>query len=356
MRWLVKKIYVILIVVFIIVSIYFIITIIGSSKEIIQAYNRITYTKQEGADNIRSNFLQVYSTYGEELFIALGIKKTDFMLSGIGDSSSIMPDENVTPFCTCDQKCLNQNEANIGCQVCTEDYTKCVMELYCLCVGPDKCSSTHTDTNCHACIYDITLCEVIQGETREPNPPPDVNPNPPPQQSPGGEHFVTTGKDGLGIIPQNTASFNYYGNPNGGLSIADAGCGILAAYFAYANNGGTKSFEQTILETFGDRVEVKNGAIYNRPGKGFEMGLGTQDWNRYCSNLGLSIGSRVNSSIPTEPGDYIFRYTYGSSGQHNIFIRVGNDGSIKAACSANKSWQETISRDGFKEAYYMKVN
>ena len=71
MKWLAKKMFTLLAIVFIIVSIYFIITIVGNRHEIIEAYNRITYTKQEGADNMRANFLQVYSTYGEDLLIEL---------------------------------------------------------------------------------------------------------------------------------------------------------------------------------------------------------------------------------------------------------------------------------------------
>lgn len=357
MRWLTKKVYTLLVIVFIIVSIYFIITVLGSSKEIIEAYNRITYTKQEGTDNIRSNFLQVYGTYGEELFIALGIKKSDFAMTGVSDSQSHTPEENNIPFCTCTQKCLDEATTDDSCGVCSYDYTECLQELVCMCLGPDKCGLGHVDSSCRACVHDVTLCEVVQGETRPAPTPPTPKPkpqNPPSTPSPGGNNFTTPGPDGLGIIVQSTPSFDYYGNPNGGLSIKDAGCGILAAYFAYANNGGQKSFEETILEAFSDRVELRDGAIYNKPGNGFSMGLGTSDWNHYCSTLGVSTSGRVNG-IPKEPGDYIFRYTYGTSGQHNIFVRVNADGSYQAACSANKSWQETISRNNFQAQYYIKV-
>ena len=351
MKWLAKKMFTLLAIVFIIVSIYFIITIIGNRHEIIEAYSRITYTKQEGADNMRANFLQVYSTYGEDLLIALGIKKSDFAISGAADSPSENPEE-YTPFCVCTQKCLDENTTDHSCSVCAVDYTQCAQTLICVCTGPDKCNDSRVDSNCRACTHDMTLCEVIQGQSR-PLPQPSL---PPPQnQFPVVNNFTIRGPDGLGIILQSTPSFDYYGNPNSGLSIKDAGCGILAAYFAYANNGGQKSFEETILQAFSDRVEVKNGAIYNKPGKGFSMGLNTPDWNYYCRTLGLNISGRGNG-IPTEPGDYIFRYTYDNSGQHNIFVRINADRSYQAACSANKSWQETINRKGFNPQYFMKVN
>lgn len=184
MKWLAKKMFTLLAIVFIIVSIYFIITIVGNRHEIIEAYNRITYTKQEGADNTRANFLQVYSTYGEDLLIALGIKKSDFAISGAADSPSENPEEH-TPFCVCTQKCLDESTTDHSCSVCAVDYTQCTQILICVCTGPDKCNDSHIDSNCRACTHDVTLCEVIQGQNR-PLPQPPSHPSQDPFPEPPG--------------------------------------------------------------------------------------------------------------------------------------------------------------------------
>ena len=330
------------------VSIFFIITIIGNRDVVVDAYNNLSDSKERGADVVRNNFLQVYGTYGEELFIALGINKTDFAPGGVGDSDPGTPGEEIYKVCTCTDKCTSDTDFDDTCEVCKVDWKQCAYIPPCTCLGnvTQPCDSTNVYASCEACNLDIKYClEKYKGGTGGP---------------PSGNTHTINGPDGLGYIEQSNPDWALIGNPNGGLSVKSAGCGILAAYAAYANNGGTESFEETILGCFPDRVETNaQGKLQNKSGKGFSMGLGTPDWNSYCGYLGLSV-SGPTSGIPNAEGDYIFRYLYSGGGQHNIFVRVEKDGSgnlvYRAACSSGLGWDNTINRSGFSPQYYYKVN
>ena len=193
--------------------------------------------------------------------------------------------------------------------------------------------------------------------------------SPPPQQDnasgdpgeipPTGNTHTIQGPDGLGIIKQWDDEWANIGNPGlGSNTMKRLGCGIFAAYSAYANRGGTSSFEDTLLNAFSDRIEVgSDGKLHNKANTGFEMGYGTGDWVKYVQTLGLQISGRIDGT-PSKPGDYLFRYEYTGSA-HNIFVRIteNSNGELtyQAGCSSQKSWADTIVRPGYTPKYYYKV-
>lgn len=144
----------------VIVLVYFIIAIIGNRKEVVNAYKAMTNTKEQGADNIRTNFLRVYGTYGEELFLALGMKKTDYDISGTVDSDTEM-DEPTVKLCTCTSECTSETDYDDTCEVCKLDWQQCAYVAPCTCSGQDRCTSTNVDSSCEACKKDYKNCAVI---------------------------------------------------------------------------------------------------------------------------------------------------------------------------------------------------
>lgn len=144
----------------VIVLVYFIIAIIGNRKEVVNAYKAMTNTKEQGADNIRTNFLRVYGTYGEELFLALGMKKTDYDISGTVDSDIEM-DEPTVKLCTCTAECKSDTDYDDTCEVCKLDWQQCYYVAPCTCSGPDRCTSTNVDSSCEACNKDYKNCAVV---------------------------------------------------------------------------------------------------------------------------------------------------------------------------------------------------
>lgn len=319
MRWLIKKIFTLLTIVFIIISIYFIITIIGNKDEIVEAYNRITYTKQEGADNIRTNFLQVYSTYGEDLFIALGVKKSDFALSGAADSPSENPEEYV-PFCTCTQKCLDESTTDHSCSVCAVDYTQCAQILICVCAGPDKCSDSHVDSNCRACTHDSTLCVVVEGQTNSnpsatptPSTPPTESNTPPPEPPGNGALWSLPA-----FFKQNEGTQAGWNVGGTSKTVAKIGCAITSLINLASWEGVSDLPAKFESATKNTNNFTSSGGVY---------------WDRFLSDIGSSyrlgtrgasfdtneVCSRLDNNQPT-----LFYYSspnsYYNGSQHFVFV------------------------------------
>lgn len=148
------------------VSIFFIFSIVGNRDKVIESFNAMNSVEAQGADVTRQNFLKVYSTYGEELFIALGIKKTDYAPNGVGDSDPGTPGESASKYCTCTDKCTSDSDFDDTCEVCKIDWTQCAYIPPCTCAGPDRCTPTNVDNSCEACKLDYTNCTVyMPGKT-----------------------------------------------------------------------------------------------------------------------------------------------------------------------------------------------
>lgn len=163
MRRLLKAIFMILGVSCIAVLIYFIVIIIGSKGEVVKQYKNMTSASTQGADNIHANFLRVYGTYGEELFIQLGLKKTDYAINGTSDSDSSMPGDKIQSGCTCTSLCTSDSDYDDTCDVCAKDWTQCAYVSPCTCAGPDRCTSSNVDDTCEACKISYTNCVVSTG-------------------------------------------------------------------------------------------------------------------------------------------------------------------------------------------------
>lgn len=145
------------------VSVFFIITIIGNRDIVVDAYNSLSSASKRGADAIRTNFLQVYSSYGEELFIALGVNKTDYAPGGIGDSDPGTGEGSdiLHEVCTCTDMCTSDTDFDDTCEVCKVDWQNCAYVPPCTCSGPDRCTQGNVDNSCEACKLDIRNCMVI---------------------------------------------------------------------------------------------------------------------------------------------------------------------------------------------------
>lgn len=163
MKRLLKAIFMILGVSCIAVLIYFIVIIIGSKGEVVKQYKNMTSASTQGADNIHANFLRVYGTYGEELFIQLGLKKTDYAINGTSDSDTSMPGDKVQSGCTCTSLCTSNSDYDDTCVVCSKDWTQCAYVPSCTCSGPDRCTSSNVDDTCEACKISYTNCIVSTG-------------------------------------------------------------------------------------------------------------------------------------------------------------------------------------------------
>lgn len=163
MKRLLKAIFMILGISCIAVLIYFIVIIIGSKGEVVKQYKNMTSASTQGADNIHANFLRVYGTYGEELFIQLGLKKTDYAINGTSDSDSSMPGDKVQSGCTCTSLCTSDSDYDDTCDVCSKDWTQCVYVPPCTCSGPDRCTSGNVDDTCEACKISYNNCIVSTG-------------------------------------------------------------------------------------------------------------------------------------------------------------------------------------------------
>lgn len=160
MRRLIKAILLTIVITCAGVSIYFIITIVGNRDIVVNAYNNLSNTNQQGADVIRTNFLQVYGTYGEELFIALGISKTDYAPGGVGDSDPGAPDGSENKICTCTDRCTSDSDFDDTCEICKHDWNKCAYVPPCTCSGTDRCNQTTVDQTCDACKISYINCKV----------------------------------------------------------------------------------------------------------------------------------------------------------------------------------------------------
>lgn len=163
MKKLLKAILTILGVSCIAVLIYFIVIIIGSKGEVVKQYKNMTSASVQGADNIHANFLRVYGTYGEELFIALGLKKTDYAVNGTSDSDVSMPGDTVYSGCTCTSRCTSDSDYDDTCDVCSKDWTQCAYVPPCSCSGSDRCTSSNVDSSCEACSISYMNCKVSMG-------------------------------------------------------------------------------------------------------------------------------------------------------------------------------------------------
>lgn len=309
------------------VSIFFIITIIGNRDVVVDAYNNLSDSKERGADVVRNNFLQVYGTYGEELFIALGINKTDFVPGGVGDSDPGTPGEELYKVCTCIDKCTSDTDFDDTCEVCKMDWKQCAFIPPCTCAGPDRCTSTNIDQSCDACKQSVANCKVqVQGQSQ-------------------GKYTQWNSAISLYECKQTSTLWGNVQTNSG--SWAQYACGTIAVYNAARNLGHTD-------KDMGDLIYELNKSTLSFDADGYLVGTakdvgenGTQ-WNAVVSTTGLNMSGPIdhNAGWPTSPGDYVIYYSHSNKHEKNgnsttnahwIYVHI-NSGS--KACITNPGKNE----------------
>ena len=331
MRQLIKAILLTIVITCAGVSIYFIITIVGNRDIVVNAYNNLSNTNQQGADVIRTNFLQVYGTYGEELFIALGISKTDYAPGGVGDSDHGAPDGSENKICTCTDRCTSDSDFDDTCEVCKHDWKKCAYVPPCTCSGTGRCTSTTVDTSCEACTISPSYCTI------------------PPKGGQSLGKYTQIASNGLYYVPQ---SATLWGNlKNGGNTWNVECCGTIAVYCAAANMGKIGSMP----EDMGDMVQRLNSSTVFFDSNGYlcghaeGVGENRTQWSAIVKDAGLNMGSPVSVEntlgYPTDPGDYVMYISHSTKHEykgnsttnaHWIYVKIDSSGNGLIANPASK--------------------
>lgn len=314
MKKLFKAIFMILGVSCIAVLIYFIVIIIGSKGEVVKQYKNMTSASTQGADNIHANFLRVYGTYGEELFIQLGLKKTDYAITGTSDSDTSMPGDKVQSGCTCTSLCTYDSDYDDTCDVCAKDWTQCAYVPPCTCSGPDRCTSGNVDDTCEACKISYTNCCIPTGA-------------------------VTPGA--LGGTYDGVWSHCQQGTENYKIKSISGSTGVHCFFIAMnCVASGLKGSTVTLDEVF-----AADGTVFTITGniaqsnKDVSGGSGTTRANNILSKLGISQRFVEEPSFSPNGGTYLLHasndsaHRFSSGGEH-WFIVNGDTLMSKAGTHA----------------------
>lgn len=313
------------------VSIFFIFSIVGNRDKVIEGFNAMNSVEAQGADVTRQNFLKVYSTYGEELFIVLGIKKTDYAPSGVGDSDPGTPGESASKYCTCTDKCTSDSDFDDTCEVCKIDWTQCAYVPPCCCTGPDRCSSTSVNQSCEACKASLANCIVqVQGQSQ-------------------GKYTKWNSALNLFECEQTPTLWGNVSTTDGTWS--QLACGTIAVYNAARNLGHTdKDMGDLVYELNPSTLSFDaNGYLY---GSAKGVGENGVQWNAVVSATGLSMSGPKDHSAgwPSDPGDYVIYYSH--SDKHE----TRSDGSTKNAhwiyVHINPNKSAAITNAGSNEGNY----
>lgn len=285
------------------VSIYFIITIVGNRDIVVNAYNNLSNTNQQGADVIRTNFLQVYGTYGEELFIALGISKTDYAPGGVGDSDPGTPDSSEDKFCTCMDRCTSDTDFDDTCEICKKDWHDCAYTPPCTCTGPDRCSPSNVESSCGACTISYLNCTFV------------------PPNSGGGGEIGGTYEGTWYHVQQGTETYRVT-SPTGSSNVH---CFFVAMNALCSGLSGQQKTLEDVFTADGMTWVCDNGTMKCTTSKDHNGSISRA--NGILSGMGITQSLDSSVSSLTNSGTYLIHvknnYNWSRGGMHWFIVHNG---------------------------------
>lgn len=162
MKKLVKMIFLTMAICCIGVGIYFIITVIGSSETVQDAYDNMNGKSTNNTGSRKYIFLKSYlsSTGDDSILFSLGMNKDDAEAGGLFDYDPGTGDAGVKEepiICNCTSRC--DSSGNDDCPVCSKNPASCAFIPDCTCTGTTRCSKGH-EQDCEACKINIKYCKI----------------------------------------------------------------------------------------------------------------------------------------------------------------------------------------------------
>lgn len=162
MKKLVKMIFLTMAICCIGVGIYFIITVIGSSETVQDAYDNMNGKSTNNTGSRKYIFLKSYlsSTGDESILFSLGMNRADAEAGGLFDYDPGTGDAGVKEdpiICNCTSRC--DSNGNDDCPVCSKNPASCAYIPDCTCTGTTRCTKGQ-EQDCEACKINIKYCKI----------------------------------------------------------------------------------------------------------------------------------------------------------------------------------------------------